>query len=195
MRARLAVLLLPLVAWLPQRAAGQEEAAESPSILTTILLPTVAEILRDRGIPPEDVEAAVIGARERGMPPSGTYEVLRETARMVDQHGPIENFGAFVQAQLDAGLRGRDLAAAIRAEHARRGIGKGRRLTPRGGPPVTPASPDRPGADELHRPPGAEPADTGRRPRTMDAGQRGRPPDSTPSTVGRRRPDDPGGAR
>jgi hypothetical protein len=39
---------------------------------------------------------------------------------------PKENFGATVNALLARGLRGRELAAAIHAEHARRGIGQGK---------------------------------------------------------------------
>ena len=38
----------------------------------------------------------------------------------------MDNFGAFVQSRLDAGLRSRALAQAIRQEHSRRGIGKSR---------------------------------------------------------------------
>lgn len=42
----------------------------------------------------------------------------RDNARV---HGPTDNFGAFVQAQLAAGKRGQALAAAIHAEHRAHG--------------------------------------------------------------------------
>ena len=38
-----------------------------------------------------------------------------------DEQPAEESFGAFVRAQREAGLRGRELAEAIRAEHVHRG--------------------------------------------------------------------------
>jgi hypothetical protein len=114
--------------WLATATTGQE----SVDILEAIRLPGVSETLRQSGIPAEEVEAAVTGAKEKGVPAGAISEVLRQTARTVEENGPIDNFGAFVQEQLAAGLRGRELAAAIHAEHARRGIGKGRNPDSRG---------------------------------------------------------------
>lgn len=115
--------------------AQAETPPDSTDILRTILLPRAAEILREQGVPEEEVRDVVVGAREQGVPPAEATEVLEETSRAVEENGPVENFGAFVQARLAEGLRGRDLAAAIRAEHAARGIGRGARLDSRRGPP------------------------------------------------------------
>lgn len=120
------------LAWLAAPAAGQEVKRDTVDILEAIRLPAVSETLRQSGIPAEEVKAAVDGAKHKGVPAGAISEVLRQTARTVEENGPIGNFGAFVQEQLDAGLRGRELAAAIHAEHARRGIGKGKTPESRG---------------------------------------------------------------
>ena len=129
-----AALALPL----PTAAQDAQQPPETPpsstDILQTILLPRVAEVLRDQGVPVEEVREAVAGARTQGIPAAETTGVLETTVGAVEAQGPIENFGAFVQARLAEGLRGRALADAIRAEHAARGIGQGRRLEQRGGP-------------------------------------------------------------
>lgn len=120
------------MAWAAAPAMGQEATQDSGDLLRAIMLPAVSEQLRRSGIAPEEVKAAVNGAKEKGVSAGAITEVLRETARSVEENGPIDNFGAFVQSQLDAGLRGRELAAAIHAEHARRGIGKGKSQESRG---------------------------------------------------------------
>lgn len=125
MTIRLVLVAGAAVAWATLPAAGQEAKRDSTDILRAIMLPTISETLRQSGIPAEEVKTAVTGAKEKGVPAGAISEVLRETARSVEENGPIGNFGAFVQQQLDAGLRGRELAAAIHAEHARRGMGKG----------------------------------------------------------------------
>ena len=107
---------------------GQAQDSLQQAVLRAIDLPRAAEELRRAGVPVEEVRTAIETARRRQMPAAEAEEVLAETSRAVEENGPIENFGAFVQAQLDSGLRGRDLAAAIRAEHQRMGIGRGRRL-------------------------------------------------------------------
>ena len=182
-----------------ERAAEQtqptgEEAGEAmPSILRAIQLPNVAETLRERGVPVEQIEAAIEGARAQNLPPEEMATVFEETAETVDEHGPIEDFGGFVQQQLEAGLRGRDLAAAIRAEHARRGIGQGRALPPRGqGQRGRGDSVDRPGEGQ-GGPPGARgrgSADT-MRPGMMRDSMRGQGrmmADSAAEAAGRRGP-------
>jgi hypothetical protein len=125
----------PLAAQESETAPPDSTVRPDSAILRALELPNVAEILRERGVPVEEIEAAIEGARERAIPAGEMTEVMEATAESVEEDGPIENFGAFVQEQLAAGLRGRDLAAAIRAEHARRGIGKGRMLESRRGPP------------------------------------------------------------
>lgn len=201
MTIRRAVLILVALALVQHPAAAQEEPTAqeetgSTAILEAIRLPEIAEGLRERGVPVEEIEAAMRGAREGDVPPGEMTGVLEETAESVDETGPIENFGAFVQDRLAAGLRGRDLAEAIRTEHARRGIGQGRMLESRGrgaGGPPGQAGRDRMRPDSAMGPGGMGPggmmgdsmADTaGRRGPPMGAGQRGGRPDSTPRGQG-----------
>ncbi|MEJ2215200.1 MAG: hypothetical protein P8099_01170 [Gemmatimonadota bacterium] len=114
------------IVFVAQPAATEAQAARPDSgLLQAILLPTVAQTLRDGGIPDADVKVAVVSARNSNVAAGDLTVVFRQTVTTVQEHGPIENFGAFVQQQLRAGLRGQALAQAIRAEHARRGIGRG----------------------------------------------------------------------
>lgn len=133
------ILASAALAWAVRPLPAQEVArdtAQDTGVLQAIQLPAVAETLRERGLPIEAIEAAIGAARERDVPPGEMSDIFAETARTIQETGPIENFGAFVQTRLDAGLRGRELAEAIRAEHQRRGIGPGNRLESRGqGPP------------------------------------------------------------
>ena len=94
-------------------------------LLKAARLPRKAEDVRARGIPTEEMRKALNAAKSKGIRPGEMSDIADEHRKALDEHGPIDNFGAFVQSQLDKGLRGRDLAAAIRAEHAKRGIGKG----------------------------------------------------------------------
>ncbi len=119
-----------------REVAGQEVGGPTSNpavevgreILRVLGLPRMADSIRDAGVPAEEVEGVFRSARAQRIPAIETAEVFEESLRAVREHGPMDNFGAFVQVQLASGLRGRDLAAAIHAEHARRGIGKGRRL-------------------------------------------------------------------
>lgn len=73
----------------------------------------------------------VLEAMRTARVPAHEAVAVIDTARAVHrEHGPVDNFGAFVQAQLASGKRGRDLAAAIRAEHARAGRGAGTAAAP-----------------------------------------------------------------
>jgi hypothetical protein len=150
------------------QVATRENARDSVDILRTILMPAIAATLRERGIPAEEIEAAVLGARASGVPASETSDILRRTVRATDEYGPIDNFGAYVQELLRSGLRGRDLADAIHAEHARRGIGAagrgGERREPgevgdsagRRGPPAERGRPDEAGDSAGRRGPPVE---------------------------------------
>lgn len=60
------------------------------------------------------------------VPAHEARQVIDEERVARRDHRPVDNFGAFVQSRLQAGLRGQELAAAIRAEHAARGKGKGK---------------------------------------------------------------------
>ncbi len=89
-------------------------------------LPFVAQELRAGGLPEGEVRVALKAFREAKLSAGDAEQALTAAEQGVKRSGPIDNFGAFVQSQLDSGLRGRQLAEAIRAEHEARGKGGGR---------------------------------------------------------------------
>ncbi len=125
---------IPLFLALAALAIASPVAAQESSttfrerILGAIRLPEATQEARVLGVPETDIRKVFAAARERRLPAGALTQVIVTENEAVRQNGPIENFGAFVQSKLDQGLRGRDLAAAIRAEHAARGIGRGKRL-------------------------------------------------------------------
>jgi hypothetical protein len=94
-------------------------------ILASLELPAAAQSLRDKGVDKGQVREAMQAAKSKKLKAKEAKGLMKDAGDSVDEHGPIDNFGAFVKSKLDSGLRGRDLAAAIRAEHAARGKGKG----------------------------------------------------------------------
>ncbi|HEU6450679.1 MAG TPA: hypothetical protein VFT57_04610 [Gemmatimonadaceae bacterium] len=102
---------------------------QSPDLLSRILsaakLPVSTAQAREEGTPSDVIRKVLevmMGAR---VPAGEAHDVIDEERAARRENGPVDNFGAFVQSQLAAGLRGRELAAAIRAEHAARGKGHG----------------------------------------------------------------------
>ena len=89
-------------------------------------LPFVAQELRAGGLPEGEVRVALNALRDAKLSAADAEQALTAAEQGVERSGPIDNFGAFVQSQLDSGLRGRQLAEAIRAEHEARGKGGGR---------------------------------------------------------------------
>lgn len=125
---------------------AQPLPSQTPEWLTRVIsaanLPVSADQARKEGAP-SGVIAQVLAAMEAANVPAGeAREILDEERAALREHGPVDNFGAFVQSKLDAGLRGRELAAAIRAEHQLRG----RARTDRGVQPSDRGAEDR-GAD------------------------------------------------
>lgn len=117
----------------PEQTAAETEATSprEPTALEKLKerirkasrLPEAAGEAREAGIPEEDVVTVITEARRRRMPPEEVETILVESAASARENGPVDNFGAFVQSQLDQGLRGRELADAIHREHAARGKG------------------------------------------------------------------------
>lgn len=121
----------PLAAHAAPAAGEASERAEdrrtpNERILGALALPLKAQALRKAGVGEGEVKAGLNAAKGKKLAAGDAAELLDEAAKATRDHGPVDNFGAFVQAKLDAGLRGRDLAAAIREEHAARGKGKGK---------------------------------------------------------------------
>lgn len=165
------VTLLTILLALPAPLAAQSVLDQ---IRDALRLPAVAADARQSGVPDSQVSGVLDKIRRRQLPAGDASRVLDEELRAVREGGPTDNFGAFVQTQLDAGLRGRALAEAIRSEHARRGIGRpnnagqGRQAEPDRtddpGPPAQPGQgrqPDRVRRDTANA---ARPAPKGGRP-------------------------------
>lgn len=125
------LLLFSMVLALAAPALAQDEAEPAKELTILERAQRAAELIqasqeaRSAGIPEEEVKEVLEGARDRGLTPEETEEVLSEATAAVEESGPVDNFGAFVQARLDDGLRGKELAAAIHQEHKLHGKGKG----------------------------------------------------------------------
>ena len=115
------VMLMTGLLILPTPLAAQSILEQ---IQGALRLPTIATDARQSGVPDDQVTGVLEQIRRRRLPAGDASRVMDEELRAVREGGPTNNFGAFVQSRLEAGLRGRELAEAIRAEHARRGIGR-----------------------------------------------------------------------
>ena len=87
-------------------------------------IPRRADELRRAGAPDTSVRSVLDVLLKQKVPAQEAVTILEAERDAVRDHGPTDNFGAFVQSQLAAGKRGRELSAAIRAEHEARGKGK-----------------------------------------------------------------------
>ena len=124
--AVLELLVTPVVAQQSETVEPEKKSALEllrERIRTAARLPEAASEAREAGIPEEEVGKVLTEARRRSMPAEEVEAVLVESAASARQNGPVDNYGAFVQSQLDQGLRGRELRDAIHAEHAARGKG------------------------------------------------------------------------
>lgn len=119
-------------------------AADS-AILRAIDLPRVMQRAREAGIPDSSIRGVMDRMRQRGVPADEATAAVDMEVETVERGGNRDNFGAFVRTQVESGLRGKELAAAIRAERQRRGMspegrggrpeGAGARAEGRGGRP------------------------------------------------------------
>jgi hypothetical protein len=158
-----ALVAAPLSAQAPDSAAIKLRQR----IDAWINLPQKTDEARRAGVPDGSLQSILDILRKGDVTPQEATSILDVETAAVREHGPTDNFGAFVQAQLASGKRGQELAAAIRAEHQRNGRGR-------------PAGAGQPGG----RPDDA--ASKGKRP--DDAGARGKRPDDAASKG--KRPDD-----
>lgn len=136
--------LLIAVAALPWgNVQAQRQPLDSAAIAAlqrVLRLPRTTADAREAGVADSMIRVVLDEVRRRRLPASDAQEVVEVETEAVKAGAPKDNFGAFVQAQLAAGKRGRALAEAIRAEHAKRGHGPKRPdvtgAAPRGGPPA-----------------------------------------------------------
>ena len=111
-------------------AAPSEQAAEkgkssvAARILGALDLPLKAQALRKAGADEKEVKAGLKAVRDSKVAAGEAAELLGAAAESARDHGPVGNFGAFVKERLGEGLRGKQLAEAIRNEHAAKGKGK-----------------------------------------------------------------------
>lgn len=100
------------------------DSAAVAALRRVLALPQTTADARNAGVADSLIRIVLREARRRGLPAGDAQEAVEAETEAVRAGAPKDNFGAFVQEQLAAGLRGRDLAAAIRAEHARHGHGR-----------------------------------------------------------------------
>lgn len=166
--ARLGLGALALLLAAP--AAAQEAQAPAPthidSILRVLRLPRTTQEARQTGVPDTKIGGVLDVLRRGGVSAGDAEEVIAGEVAATVAGQPKDNFGAFVQEQHRLGKRGRALAAAIHAEHARRGIGRGKaKVKPRGGPDAGSGGEGEPAAGRGRGGKGADPTSGARQPR------------------------------
>ena len=123
MRLRNSALLLGFSIAVSAPLPAQEQPSWVEQLLAAARLPLEAANARQEGVASEEISAVLEAMRTARVPAHEAVTVM-DTARAARrEHGAVDNFGAFVQSQLASGKRGRELAAAIRAEHGRSGKG------------------------------------------------------------------------
>ena len=110
----------------PATPPADPSVPKATGALRALELPLMTDRLRRHGIPETDIRGLLDAAKNAGLPADAATDVVDEAAESVKEHGRVDNLGVFVKAQLDAGLRGKELAAAIRAEHVANGKGGGK---------------------------------------------------------------------
>lgn len=95
--------------------------ADAADLAAATRLPMRADSLRKSGVSPQDVATILEAARQQGMAPGDALGILQATEEAVRSggKGTVDDLGGFVRAQIEAGLRGPELSAAIKAEKAK----------------------------------------------------------------------------
>lgn len=175
-----ALLLAPALSAQSTTGAPQTRVptAADSAILRALEFPRIMQRARAAGAADSTLRGMLEIMRTRGLPAHDATAALETEVEILEQGGNKDNFGQFVKSQVEAGLRGRELAASIRAERARRGMGPDRAQR---GEKVK---------DQRGRPDGAgtRPEGRGGRPDDSDArpAARGRPEGATaPPVTGR----------
>jgi hypothetical protein len=124
----------------PPALLAQDSVLER--VRAAMQLPVLTSEAREAGVPDERVSITIRDIFGSGVPADDASRILDEEVRAVREGGAKDNFGTYVRSQVEAGLRGRELADAIHREQARRGVGKpsnpgrsGNARTPRVGQP------------------------------------------------------------
>jgi hypothetical protein len=122
MRRQLSAVVLATLAFSTPVMAQEDWVRD---LLLATQLPIMTLNARTEGVPHGDIVTILDAVRRAGLPAREALLIIDTTRAVHRDKGPTNNFGAFVQSQLAAGKRGTDLAAAIHAEHARLGKGRG----------------------------------------------------------------------
>ena len=133
MRSLSFTLVTLMVGAIPLAAQGGIPAASTPTtsveastrLRYAARLPIRTTELRNSGVHDTTIHRLLEVFRQRDIAPGAVDSILLVERDAAREHGPTDNFGAFVQTELDIGLRGEELAAAIRFEHETRGRGNG----------------------------------------------------------------------
>jgi hypothetical protein len=121
---RAVLALAPLAALIASGAAAQQPAPRTTTTPPTTLA-GIIEQSRRVGLPDTQVQGLYSRLLGRGVPEAEAQQVVAGEVETVRRGAAKQNFGAYVNQQIGRGLRGRDLSAAIKAEHQRRGVGGG----------------------------------------------------------------------
>lgn len=118
------LIALTALALVGSPAPAAQDTTVWDKIRIAMNLPVRTTEAREAGVPEERVRSTIWDIRRGGVSAEDASRIFDEEVRVVREGGSKDNFGAFVKSRVEAGLRGRDLAEAIHAEHARRGMGK-----------------------------------------------------------------------
>ncbi len=135
----------PLAPGQPGRGGrgGRGKVGSHDSIVSAIRLPLAANAMREAGYDEADVKQALTAMHSKGVPADQANELLQRTAELASNGGKsVAGFGAFIERELAAGKRGRELGMAIKDAagqpagadaHAGKGKGKGMGRAGKGG--------------------------------------------------------------
>jgi hypothetical protein len=133
-------------------AAGAAFAAEGGAdIERATHLPEIAVEVRAKGVSDAEVDAVIDAARQKHLSAGDAHDALQAVGEAAADGDPKDGtMGAFVKAQIEAGLHGKALADAIHTEHANRKAAKDMEKAADGGPPGADPNPEH-GNDAEHR--------------------------------------------
>jgi hypothetical protein len=114
------ILALGALLLVPTGASAQTVSV-SARATAAIMVPSAAIELRAAGVPAPEVRAAIVEVRTARIPAPEVRMVLVRSRTVVELHGPIPDYGAFVGVKIRGGFRGPRLYEVIEVEHRRRG--------------------------------------------------------------------------
>lgn len=136
--------LAALAALLATALAAQQPAPRTADPAPPTGLAAILKQSRQVGLPDTQVQGLFDQLRRRGVPEVEAQEAVAGEVESVRAGAAKGSFGAYVNQQIARGLRGRDLSAAIRAEHQRRGVGHGAQGGGNARPPIPPKNKNKP---------------------------------------------------